>query len=421
MATTRTVRRSGTASSARDRMQEEQARIQQRKDQRALRSKEPRRFFLKTNEEREIVIVDAVEVDDLFLRREHQLMGDSGKYDFIVPCNDDTGNCPVCEHHPQRPSSLNLLLTIIDLTPYTNSNGDEIPWSKRLLGVKPGQHKKFLRWAEREERGEIGLRGLILRTFRTGDKAFSIGDDIEVVGRMSEDDLLTYEAEYVDAENKVHPIIGHEAFDYDDIFPQLSDEELAELIGVQPRERLGSRRATERANGDDGGSRRAAPSSRAAPGRAAPAGRAAPSRAAPGRAAPSRRAPESEDNQDDNDAPQETTGRRAAPSRAAAPTPRRGAAPTRAARRPADDPDDGGDGDPQDDAPSQPATRRGAATTRTATRRGAAPAADGRNDIGGEAPWDGDSDGTNQVPGADGSDAAPAARRGAVRRAVRRN
>jgi len=397
--------------SARDRMQQEAENIKQRKEQRAQMRKEPFRFFLKTDEEREVLVVDACSADDLFLRREHVLKDNEGKYRWTVPCNDDTGNCPVCENHPDRPSSLNLLLTVIDLTPYVNNDGEEIPWSKKLMVVKPGQHKKFTRWAEREVEGEIGLRGLILRCYRSGQKAYAIGDDIEVVERISEDDLLTYETEYEDSEGKKVEILGHEAFDYEDIFPQMSEAELAELIGVQPKERLGSRRSADR-DIERGGS-----SGRAAPGRAAP-GRAAPAR---GRAAPA---------EQDDDTDDQPSGRRAAPARGASTrsaAPARGAATTRAARRPADSDSDDDQDQAQNDAPA-PTTRRGAAagggSTRAATRRGAAPAPDERNDIGGEAPWtDGDDDGTNQVEGADGQDDAappPAARRGVRRVATAR-
>lgn len=327
------------------RMREEEQNAAARREAAQMNASMPFRFFCPVGETRELVIVD-YDIREAFFRFEHNLKDKrSGKWNVFCACINENANCPVCSV-AERPSYFAMYLTVIDLTPYENKDGIEVPWSKKLLVIKSAQQKKITRLAEREGT----LRGMILRMTRDGEKDASIGNDIEFEGFMSEDDLLTYETvyEYEDSQGKKKEkeILGHEAFDYDELFPMPTEQQLRAIVGGAPgvgsreeaRESIG-RGARRPARGDDWpdeapARRSAAPARRTreevidpednpemgtepvSARRAAPARREAPAPAAPARRAPvARRAAQEEEPPEEEvqDPPQ----RRAAPGRAA--------------------------------------------------------------------------------------------------------
>lgn len=267
-------------------MQEEQERAEARREAQQAMSGAPFRFFTPVGETREIVIVD--EAPDFF-RHEHNLKDGQGKWRVFTSCIAEHANCPVCMSNPDKAAYFAMYLTIIDLTPYVNSDNIEVPWSKKLLVVKPAQQKKIMRLYER-----LGtLRGTVLAMTRDGDKDASIGNDIEHVDTLSEGQLAEYYNTYVDKHNKQIEVIGGEPYDYDAIMPAQTEEQLAAIVGGHsnsygshasnaglPRSRPGSR-APSQGTGD--GWQDDAPPARgpaARPG-ARPAGRPAPRMAEP--------------------------------------------------------------------------------------------------------------------------------------------
>lgn len=213
------------------RMEQEQERQAARKEAAQMNSNMPFRFFCPVGETRQIVVVD--DKPDFF-RHEHNLKNNrSGKWDIFCACINESTNCPVCKA-AERPSYFAMYLTVIDLTPYVNKDDIEVPWSKKLLVVKSAQQKKITRLWQREGT----LRGMILDMTRDGEKDASIGNDIEFVEFMEEDELATYETDYVYKDQqgveKVKPIIGHEVFDYDELFPLPTEQQLRALVGGRP-------------------------------------------------------------------------------------------------------------------------------------------------------------------------------------------
>lgn len=205
-------------------MQEEQVASEARREAQQAMSGAPFRFFCPVGAEREIVIVD--EMPDFF-RHEHNLKDGQGKWRIFTSCIAENANCPICMSNPDKGAYFAMYLTIIDLTPYVNSENIEVPWSKKLLVVKPQQQKKIMRMYER-----LGsLRGVVLRMVRDGDKDASIGNDIEQVDTLDEDQLAEYYNEYTDRKNQVVQVFGSEVFDYDAIFPAQSEEQLAAIVG----------------------------------------------------------------------------------------------------------------------------------------------------------------------------------------------
>ena len=184
----------------------------------------PFRFYCPAGESREIVVVDDA---PNFFRHEHNLQNQrSKKWDIFVACINDHANCPVCKE-TDRSSYFAMYLTIIDLEPYENRNGETVEWSKKLMVVKQTQQKKIMRLYERHGT----LRGMVLQMTRDGDKDAAIGNDIEFIEFMSEEDLESYVTSYEDQNGKEHEVIGAEPFDYDAIFPEPTEQQLRAIVG----------------------------------------------------------------------------------------------------------------------------------------------------------------------------------------------
>lgn len=284
----------------------------------------PFRFFVTPGETRTVIIVDA---EPTFFRFEHALLNrTSGKYDNFVPCVSEHADCAACRAD-QREPYFAMYLTVIDCTEYTNRDGEVIPWSKKLLVIKPMQQKKYIRLFEQHGT----LRGAVLELTRDGDKDAAIGNDVQFIEFADEDEMLDYETVYVDRENKETEIIGHEAFDYLHLFPELTEQQIAALAGVRMEPAVGSRAGNRRAMDEEQPQGRAHGRA-AAPGRRGPpqAGSTATRRPARG-AAPQDDDQGPDDGQGDyvEDAPQAPArgAARRAPAQAAAPA--RGAAPAR--------------------------------------------------------------------------------------------
>lgn len=364
-------------------MREVQEEQESRREASQMNAGMPFRFFCEAGgATKEIIIVD-YHLEEVFWRFEHNMKDKrSGKWNIFTACINENANCPACKE-ADRPSYYAMYLTIIDLTPYTNKDGIEVPWSKKLLVVKSAQQKKITRLADRHDGN---LRGMILAMTRDGDKDASIGNDIEFVEYMDEDALATYETSYeYESQGKRHTkqVIGHEPFDYDALFPMPTEQQLRAIVGGRPEP--GSRE-------DNEGAQR---SSRPAPGArtarrgddwedAAPAP--APARRAPAKPAARTIGEDAPDDSPDVGAEEEAPAQpaRRAPvvrkpvahkppveeieeaEEEAAPPPRRAAPPQRPAARPAAR---AARPDPEAEEEAQDPPQRGAATSLAERRK----------------------------------------------------
>lgn len=270
----------------------------------------PLRFFTGVGETKELIIVDDM---PNFFRHEHNLEDPRSKrWDIFVPCIDEHANCPVCAAHSSRPPYFAMYLTVIDLTPFVNSRDEEVEFSKKLLVVKPMQQKKIIRYYERHNT----LRGMVLTMTRDNKKDAAIGDP-EFVEFMEEADLEQYVSYYVDKDDVEHEIICSEPYNYEELFPPMSEDQLATMVGGGGRSN-GARSNDDRALGRGRG--------REEPEGDAWAG------AAPRRVA-SRRGAAAEPAEDVEYQDEAAPARRAAPAARNAAPARQAAAPARAARQ----------------------------------------------------------------------------------------
>lgn len=196
----------------REQAQVEQERIRQRREQRRLAGNNPFRFWMPQNSERQVIVLDA-EPD--FYRYEHALDNpDSNRRDLFTDCIDDSDNCPICENTDSR-SYYALYMTVIDLEPYTDRQGNEVEWSRKLFVVKSGMQRTWVREYER-----LGsLRGRVFTLYRDGDKDPVVGNQIAEADEdpYTENELSEFVREWTDRENKTHTEDCSQPFDYDEI------------------------------------------------------------------------------------------------------------------------------------------------------------------------------------------------------------
>lgn len=230
------------------RTDEELALAKQRAEQRKTAGGQPFRFYVPVGETRRVIVTD--DKPDFFMY-EHALKDADGKWGrLFTGCVKTFDNCPVCESAGKE-SYYAMFLSVIDLTPFTLRDGTEVEFSRKLLVVKPAQQKKFLRFFQKE--GTI--RGAMFDMTRDGDKDSSIGNDIEFVEFVDEDELATYTRSWKDKDGKKHTENCDEPYVYEELFEEPTTEKLRAVVGGEPAP--GSRRQAEREVGSSRG--RAAP------------------------------------------------------------------------------------------------------------------------------------------------------------------
>ena len=242
----------------RKQMREEQKRIKKRREQRQQQYGQPRRFWMPydgwvpqgrrgrgaepATGERRIVVLDN---EPEFFRYEHEISeknGDTVHYDCLQETQE---NCPVCDETGNQ-SYYALFLTVLDLEGYEDKNGNRVPWSRKLFVVKAGMQRTWVRQFENHG----SLRGRIFTVIRDNDKSPRTGNEIVDTGKkFSEKKLATYINTYKDRNGKTHTEDCSQPYNYDELFPPMTREELERAVGADPTP--GSRRHESRNLDDD--------------------------------------------------------------------------------------------------------------------------------------------------------------------------
>lgn len=228
----------------RERADEELARQKARAEARKEQQHMPFRFRIAPGNTTEFIVVD--DAPDFF-RHEHNLKNpQTGIWDIYTGCTAEWDNCPVCEA-TQRESYYAMYLTVIDLTSFETKDGKTHDFSRKLLVVKPAQQKKFIRAYNKAEKEGRTLRGAVFEVTRDGDKDSAIGNDIEFVEFVEEDDLAAYVRTWKDREGKKHTEDCSVPYNYDELFEEPDSDKLRALVGGAPA--LGSREYERKALG----------------------------------------------------------------------------------------------------------------------------------------------------------------------------
>lgn len=215
------------AQKAEEELKLQKARAEARKEQGLM----PFRFRVGVGDTTQFVVVD--DAPD-FYRFEHNMKNPAtGFWDTFTGCTKEWDNCPACETLG-RESYYAMYLTVIDFTHFKTKDGTKHEFSRKLLVVKPAQQKKIQRAYAKAQKDGGTLRGCIFEVTRDGDKDSSIGNDIEMVEVMDEDEMLTYTRSWKDKEGKTQTERCHEVFDYDALFPEPDSEDLRKTVGGQP-------------------------------------------------------------------------------------------------------------------------------------------------------------------------------------------
>lgn len=209
----------------------------------------PFRFYVPVGEVKQGIILDA---EPSFFMYEHQLKDErSGKWNKFVPCVAEHENCPACEVSGQEGTYI-MFLSVLDLSEYEDKKGVVHEFSRKLLAIKPRQQSKFMRKFDREGT----LRGAKFEFARDDPKSASIGDDIQFLEFVDEEELDNdYWTVYTDREGKDHEENQAEPFDYLELFPEPTLEYVEKMVGVRT-ENAGSRSHNRKAlkdDDDDGG------------------------------------------------------------------------------------------------------------------------------------------------------------------------
>jgi hypothetical protein len=220
-----------TGAAGRQKADQERERAAARAEMRKNQTYMPFRFYVPVGETRQAIIVDE---EPNFFRYEHALQNPRTKrWDTYTGCVMEFDNCPVCAATGKDPTYV-MYLTVIDLTPFKTGDGKTVKYSRKLLAVKPAQQKKFQRMFEKAEAKGHSLRGALIEFTRDDDKSASIGNDIELIEYIDEDDLLTYTRSWKDKEGKKHTEECHEVYDYEQLFGEVDADQLRALVGGEP-------------------------------------------------------------------------------------------------------------------------------------------------------------------------------------------
>lgn len=338
---------------ARDQSEFEQEEAKKRAEKRKQGS--AYRFFLPRGEDASVIVLD-YSFEEVPFFYEHNIQAPDGKWNIFEPCVKEFAECPICQGHGQRggdpkPSYYAMFLTVLDTRGFVTKDNEEVPYDRKLLVVKQGQHQEFFRLFDAATKQYGTLRGLELLLAREDStNASAIGkpvvmDDGQMFIVNSEEDLLEDFGHdpITDSNGKV--IMEADAllapFDYTKLFPRPDADALRRKYGAAPT--AGSRDDM----GEDGWEDEPAAGGR---GRSR-GGRAAPAEQVPARggARRGRAAPAEEEEYEEEELPQEPArGRRTG---RAAPAQQESRAPARTTRS-------AGRAAPQQQAPAS-AGRRG--------------------------------------------------------------
>lgn len=222
-------------------LEQELQRQKNRQEMRRTRANQPFRMWVPPGESKEIIVLDSK--PDFFMYEHNLKDPETGKWNVFKTCAGEDDNCALCEKYGQ--SYYALYLSVIDLTPYVDRNGNRVEWSRKLMVVKTGQMKKFIRRYEKEGT----LRGAKFELARDGNKDPVIGNDIEYLETVPERELKKFVRSYKDRDNNRVTEDCSEPYEYEHIFEEPDGDALREFAKAAPVP--GSRKANEEEIDDD--------------------------------------------------------------------------------------------------------------------------------------------------------------------------
>lgn len=189
------------------------------------------RFFLKKKEEAKITFVDGEVTDEGFLippRFYEHMVEVNGKWqNYVCPeqTNPHSGEvCPLCKGG-DRPSLISLF-TIIDHRGFERKDGSKVPFTRKLLAVKPQTMEILAKQAQKRQ----GLIGCTFEVSRVGAQAPSVGDVWDFVEKTDPEELLAkFTLTTKDEDGKLSKESLFSPADYEKEIPYLTGDEMLKL------------------------------------------------------------------------------------------------------------------------------------------------------------------------------------------------
>lgn len=208
-------------------LEEEQQRAEDRREQRQRERNIPFNFKMRAGEQVDIVILDAQPGPSFF---EHNMKDrDTGYFTVFEACPKEFDQCPLCER--DGPSYYVMLLTVIEMKPYTNERtGETTNHRRKLMRVKQAQQPLFHRLFERHGT----LRGMHLLMTRDNDKTAAIGapefialyDENTILQSFQHPEVKGQKGDLIKPANAdCYPV------EYEDLFPRPSGQDLRTRYG----------------------------------------------------------------------------------------------------------------------------------------------------------------------------------------------
>lgn len=187
---------------------------------------------------------------------EHNVGGGKGKRGKQLPCIKDTNEmCPICSRENKEGTFVMYLTCVVPIDRYTPKSGENEGktvtrhFQKKLFPIKTKMAEKWKRIYEKHG----SFRGLKVKLNRDGEFDPGTGNDVEVLGVLTEKQLRDYakatKITNADAREQIIKAKIDEPFDYDKIFPKVTAAELAKMVHASASEGVGS----EDVGGDDFG------------------------------------------------------------------------------------------------------------------------------------------------------------------------
>lgn len=213
----------------------ERQRREVERQQRAKNFLAPRRFKLKPGEMADIIILD----HDIGPRiNEHKRWDSIKKREYFETCPGDWEVCPLCEGQVANFDSRTyvMLLTVMDLRPYTTKDGRVIPQTRKLMAVKFDQIDKYLRMKDNPQIGRGSLRGIHLLMTRSQSQTSGTNGEPEFKAKYTEEDIMASfsHAEVRNDKGEVIKQVNEDCFplNYGVIFPKPSADAIRSVYGI---------------------------------------------------------------------------------------------------------------------------------------------------------------------------------------------
>lgn len=129
-----------------------------------------------------------------FWEHQFQVNGDWKNWEPCKRRNHMENVCALCDRFPDRNASYIGYHTVISLTPWTDDKGRTWCYGRQMYGAKLGGKEKpgVLKKLERIKQKKGRIRGLVIDCYRSGSKAESVGDDLEVVEEIDPDAIVAW-------------------------------------------------------------------------------------------------------------------------------------------------------------------------------------------------------------------------------------